>query len=221
MTRYLQTRCRLHSNLALTFEEPSYLYITMIVPINSETAQTVLGVSVPAVSVFNPEPSRYQVFHIQHAPGSHKIFISTSSSGPAGYLYYVTDVSLSVHPQTAPPLMIDILNSPDQIGNIHESQCVGSIVSHDLERVQTVINDHSRLLGPQSFAPSPNEPTLCEGWVNAVITILLDDGILVAPPAIVREHRLPRHHHTAHCIHQRLYSHHPYKRRSRQTVDRS
>ncbi|KAI1067760.1 hypothetical protein LB507_010460 [Fusarium sp. FIESC RH6] len=155
---------RLHSNLALTFEEPSYLYITMIVPINSETAQTVLGVSVPAVSVFNPEPSRYQVFHIQHAPGSHKIFISTSSSGPAGYLYYVTDVSLSVHPQTAPPLMIDILNSPDQIGNIHESQCVGSIVSHDLERVQTVINDHSRLLGPQSFAPSPNEPTLCEGW---------------------------------------------------------
>ncbi|KAH7185310.1 uncharacterized protein B0J16DRAFT_128339 [Fusarium flagelliforme] len=195
----------------------------MIVPKNSETAQTVPGDFVPAVSLFNSEPSRYQVFHIQHVPGSHKILISTSSPGPAGYLYYVTDVSLSDHPRTALPLMIDILNSPDQIGNIHESQCVGSIASHDLERVQAVISDHSRLLGPQSFALPPNEPTLCEGWVNAIITMLLGDGILMAPPepAIVREHRLPRHHHTAHCIHQRLYSHHPYKRRSRQSVDRS
>nr|CEG04123.1 unnamed protein product [Fusarium clavum] len=195
----------------------------MILPINSETAQTVLGDFMPTVSVFNHEPSRYQVFHIQHTPGSHKILISTSSPGPAGYLYYVTDVSLSDHPQTTLPLMIDILNSPDQIGNIHESQCVGSIASHDLERVQAVISDHSRLLGPQNFALPPNEPTLGESWANTVITMLLDDGILVAPPepAIVREHRLPRHHHTAHCIHQRLYSHHPYKRRSRQSVDRS
>ncbi|RFN50051.1 hypothetical protein FIE12Z_5681 [Fusarium flagelliforme] len=155
----------------------------MIVPKNSETAQTVPGDFVPAVSLFNSEPSRYQVFHIQHVPGSHKILISTSSPGPAGYLYYVTDVSLSDHPRTALPLMIDILNSPDQIGNIHESQCVGSIASHDLERVQAVISDHSRLLGPQSFALPPNEPTLCEGWVNAIITMLLGDGF---PDTITR-----------------------------------
>ncbi|RBR06303.1 uncharacterized protein FIESC28_11105 [Fusarium coffeatum] len=153
----------------------------MILPINSETAQTIPGVSVPAVSVFNPEPSRYQVFHIQHAPGSHKIFISTSSPRPAGYLYYVTGVSLSGHPQNVLPLMIDTLNSPDQIGNIHESQCVGSIASHDLERVQTVISDHSRLLGQQSFALSPNEPTLCEDWVNVVIAMLLDDDTITRP----------------------------------------
>ncbi|KAJ4140429.1 hypothetical protein NW768_001790 [Fusarium equiseti] len=153
----------------------------MILPINPETAQTVLGDFVPAVSVFNPEPSRYQVFHIQHVPGSHKIFISTSSPGPAGYLYYVTDVSVSEHPQTALPLMIDILNSPDQIANIHESQCVGSIASHDLERVQTVIGAHSKLLSPQSFALPPNEPTLCKGWVNAVVTMLLDDDTITRP----------------------------------------
>ncbi|CAG7555059.1 unnamed protein product [Fusarium equiseti] len=149
----------------------------MILPINSETAQTVLGDFVPAISVFNHEPSRYQVFRIQHTPGSHKILISTSSPEPAGYLYYVTDVSLSDHPQTTLPLMIDILNSPDQIGNIHESQCVGSIASHDLERVQAVISDHSRLLGPQNFAPPPNEPTFGESWANTYVSTGFPDTI--------------------------------------------
>ncbi|KAG8671811.1 hypothetical protein FPOAC1_005069 [Fusarium poae] len=195
----------------------------MILQVNLDSSQTVVGESAPTASVHDPEPSRYQVFHIEHSPNVHKIFIPTSFPRPAGYLYSVTDASLQDHPQTALPVTADILNSPEHMGDIHQSRFVGFIASQDLDRMRTMIKDHSRPLSPDDYASLPDYVTHCEVWVRVVVEMLLDDGILEAPPpepATTGGHRLPRHHHTAHCIHQRLHSHHPYRRRARQSVDR-
>lgn len=195
----------------------------MIFPVNPESAQTITGHPEPIISACSSNSSRYQVFHIQHTPNVHKIFIPTNLPRPAGHLYYFTDTSPQDRPQTALPLVADIINSPDHMGNIHESRFVGFIASEDLHHVEKMIKDHSEVLVLEDADPLPNDPARCEVWVRAIIEMLLDDGILEAPPpepATAREHRLPRHHHTAHCIHQRLHSHHLYRRRNRPSVDR-
>ncbi|RGP62444.1 hypothetical protein FLONG3_10216 [Fusarium longipes] len=194
----------------------------MLVQVNLVSEQTLMVEPAPTASVPPSETSRYQVFHIEHSPNVHKIFIPTSFPRPAGYLYYVTEHSSQDHPETALSLMADILSSPEHMGNIHQSQFVGSIAPQDLDRVRVMIEDHSRLLNPSNSVPLLNYATRCEVWVRTTVAMLLNDGVLEAPPpepVATREHRLPRHHHTAHCIHQRLHSHHPYRRRARQPVD--
>ncbi|XEV03656.1 hypothetical protein FSHL1_008943 [Fusarium sambucinum] len=118
----------------------------------------------PIVSVHDPEPPRYQVFHIEHSPNVHKIFIPTSFPRPAGYLYYVTDLSLQDHPQTTLPVTADILNSPAHMGDIHQSRFVGYIASQDLDRMRAMIKDHSRPLSPGDYASLPDYATHCEVW---------------------------------------------------------
>ncbi|GKU07940.1 hypothetical protein FLAG1_10801 [Fusarium langsethiae] len=201
----------------------SHQVCTMILQVDLDSAQAVVGESAPVVSVNDSEPPRYQVFHIEHSPNVHKIFIPTTFPRPAGYLYSVTDLSIQNHRQTTLPVTADVLNSPEHMGDIHQSRFVGYIASQDLDRMRAMIKEHSRPLSPGDYAPLPNCVPRCEVWVRAVVAMLLDDGILEAPPpepATLGGHRLPRHHHTAHCIHQRLHSHHPYRRRSLQSVDR-
>ncbi|EKJ71559.1 hypothetical protein NXS19_005746 [Fusarium pseudograminearum] len=194
----------------------------MIPQVNPDSAQTVVGESGPVVSANDSEPPRYQVFHIEHSPNVHKIFIPTGFPRPAGYLYFVTDLSLQDHPETTLPVTADVLKSSEQMGDICQSRFVGYIASQDLDRMRAMIKEYSRPLGPDDYAPLPDYATRCEVWVRAVVATLLNDGILEAPPpepAAPGGHRLPRHHHTAHCIHQRLHSYHPYRRRSRQPID--
>ncbi|CEI61154.1 unnamed protein product [Fusarium venenatum] len=169
-----------HTKTSIT--TPSRPVCTMILQVNLGSPQTVVGESAPIVSVHDPEPPRYQVFHIEHSPNVHKIFIPTSFPRPAGYLYYVTDLPLQDHPQTILPVTADILNSPAHMGDIHQSRFVGYIASQDLDRMRAMIKDHSRPLSPVNYASLPDYATHCEVWVRAVVEMLLDDGILEAPP---------------------------------------
>ncbi|KAF4455314.1 hypothetical protein F53441_2328 [Fusarium austroafricanum] len=190
----------------------------------SESAQALISDAPPSIPNCSPEPPRYQVLHIQHAPGSHKIYIPTSPPRPAGYLYQIVDSARPDDPQPCMNLVSDVLASPDDVGYIHDSVFVGSIASQDLEHVCAMIKGHPRPLGSQGSqepVPSPGKPGPGELWVLSVIDMLLDDGVLEPPPPEPRSHRLPRHHHTAHCSHQRLHSYHPYRRKSRPSVDQS
>ncbi|GKU08995.1 unnamed protein product [Fusarium langsethiae] len=201
----------------------SHQVCTMILQVDLDSAQAVVGESAPVVSVNDSEPPRYQVFHIEHSPNVHKIFIPTTFPRPAGYLYSVTDLSIQNHRQTTLPVTADVLNSPEHMGDIHQSRFVGYIASQDLDRMRAMIKEHSRPLSPGDYAPLPNCVPRCEVWVRAVVAMLLDDGcpdittqLIVFTsdftPIILID--------TAHCIHQRLHSHHPYRRRSLQSVDR-
>ncbi|KAL4721899.1 hypothetical protein ACLX1H_011091 [Fusarium chlamydosporum] len=136
----------------------------MIFPVNHESAQTITGHPEPIISACSSNSSRYQVFHIQHTPNVHKIFIPTNLPRPAGHLYYVTDTSPQDRPQTALPLVADIINSPDHMGNIHESRFVGFIASEDLHHVEKMIKDHSEVLVLEDADPLRNDPARCEVW---------------------------------------------------------
>ncbi|KAF4969737.1 hypothetical protein FSARC_3080 [Fusarium sarcochroum] len=178
----------------------------------------------PASPAYGPEPPRYRVFRIQHSPGSSKIFIPTGPPRPAGHVYSVTDISHPDHPQPILPLMTDHLSAPHHIGDLYESELIGSIASQDFDIVQAMIKGYPRPFNPQEPEPPRGESSRCELWVRAVIDMLLEDGIVKPPPpehAATGGHQLPRHHHTAHCTHQRLHSHHPYRRHSRQSMDRN
>ncbi|KAF9767359.1 hypothetical protein IL306_000101 [Fusarium sp. DS 682] len=194
----------------------------MIFPISSNSTQASSSDPAATTSTQAPEPPRYQVFHIQHAPGAHKIFIPTSPPRPAGYLYHVLESEHLEHPQHTMTLVSDILESPDQIGLIHDSNFVGTIASQELDNVCAMIKSHPRPFDPHEPAPAPGRPGCCELWILSVVDMLLGDGLLEPPPPepATRSHHLPRHHHTAHCSHQRLYSYHPYRRRSRPATDR-
>ncbi|KAH6956444.1 hypothetical protein DER45DRAFT_268839 [Fusarium avenaceum] len=195
----------------------------MILPVDLQSAQIHNNDEAPATSAEISEPARYQVFHIEHSPGSHKLFIPTSPPRPLGYIYHVTYMPFTENPQPTLHLVCDILSSPHNIGDVHDTQFVGSIASQELDHVRAMINDYPRPFNPEASTPHTGEPNGCELWVRAVINMLLEDGILEPPPPepTNRGHRLPRHHHTAHCIHQRLHSHHPYRRRNRQSVRRN
>ncbi|KAF5024775.1 hypothetical protein F66182_3153 [Fusarium sp. NRRL 66182] len=190
---------------------------SLITPSSSSTTAT--------SAACGPEPLRYHVFHNEQTPGKHQIYIPAGPPRPPGYVFSVADVSRPDHPQPALPLVTDHIALPEQMDNIHKSELVGSIASQDLEQVQAMIKDHRPSpWNPQERPPSAGEPSLCERWVRDVIAMLLEVGILEPPPpppAATGGHRLPRHHHTAHCIHQRLHSHHPYRRRNRPSVNRN
>ncbi|PCD33922.1 hypothetical protein FGRA07_09077 [Fusarium graminearum] len=136
----------------------------MLLQVNPDSAQTVVGESGPVVSDNDSEPPRYQVFHIEHSPNVHKIFIPTSFPRPAGYLYFVTDLSLQDHPQTTLPVTADVLKSSEQMGDIYQSRFVGYIASQDLDRIRAMIKEHSRPLVPSDYAPLPDYVTRCEVW---------------------------------------------------------
>ncbi|KAI6763609.1 hypothetical protein HG531_012997 [Fusarium graminearum] len=136
----------------------------MLLQVNPDSAQTVVGESGPVVSDNDSEPPRYQVFHIEHSPNVHKIFIPTSFPRPAGYLYFVTDLSLQDHPQTTLPVTADVLKSSEQMGDIYQSRFVGYIASQDLDRMRAMIKEHSRPLVPSDYAPLPDYVTRCEVW---------------------------------------------------------
>ncbi|KAM0307335.1 hypothetical protein ACHAPM_000048 [Fusarium culmorum] len=136
----------------------------MLLQVNPDSAQTVVGESGPVVSDNDSEPPRYQVFHIEHSPNVHKIFIPTSFPRPAGYLYFVTDLSLQDHPQTTLPVTADVLKSSEQMGDIYQSRFVGYIASQDLDRMRAMIKEHSRPLVPGDYAPLPDYATRCEVW---------------------------------------------------------
>ncbi|KAF5236208.1 hypothetical protein FAUST_6678 [Fusarium austroamericanum] len=136
----------------------------MLLQVNPDSAQTVVGESGPVVSDNDSEPPRYQVFHIEHSPNVHKIFIPTSFPRPAGYLYFVTDLSLQDHPQTTLPVTADVLKSSEQMGDIYQSRFVGYIASQDLDRMRAMIKEHSRPLVPGDYAPLPDCVTRCEVW---------------------------------------------------------
>ncbi|KAM0355661.1 hypothetical protein ACHAPU_000046 [Fusarium lateritium] len=196
----------------------------MILPVDLDSAWALNGDPIPTASTAMSEPPRYQIFHIEHSPGSHKLFIPTSPPRPAGYIYHVVDLAPQENVQPTLPLVCDILGSPDHMGDIHDARFAGSIASQQLDHVRAMIKGYSRLVNPQEPAPRAGEPSRCELWVRAVIDMLLEDGVLEPPPpepANRGGHQLPRHHHTAHCIHQRLHSHHPYRRRSRPSVSRT
>ncbi|KAJ4259615.1 hypothetical protein NW762_007545 [Fusarium torreyae] len=190
----------------------------MVVSTNFSSSQPAISHSAhsptppPLVSpACGPEPPRYKVFRIQHSSSSHKIFIPTGPPRPAGYLYSVTDISHPDHPQPVLPLISDLLSAPHHIGDIYEGELIGTIASQDFDVVQAMIKRYPRPFNPQEPEPPKGEPSRGELWVRAVIDMLLEDGIV----------QLPRHHHTAHCTHQRLHSHHPYRRHSRQSMDRN
>ncbi|PTD03794.1 hypothetical protein FCULG_00002653 [Fusarium culmorum] len=138
----------------------------MLLQVNPDSAQTVVGESGPVVSDNDSEPPRYQVFHIEHSPNVHKIFIPTSFPRPAGYLYFVTDLSLQDHPQTTLPVTADVLKSSEQMGDIYQSRFVGYIASQDLDRMRAMIKEHSRPLVPGDYAPLPDYATRCEVWTS-------------------------------------------------------
>ncbi|KAF4336998.1 hypothetical protein FBEOM_9116 [Fusarium beomiforme] len=194
----------------------------MIFPISSDSTQASSSDPVATTSTQTPEPARYQVFHIQHAPGAHKIFIPTSPPRPAGYLYHVLESSPREHQQPTMALVSDILESPNQTGNIHHRNLVGTIASQELDNVCAMIKSHPRPFDPHEPASAPGRPGRCELWILSVLDMLLGDGFLEPPPPepATRSHPLPRHHHTSHNTHRRHYSHHPYRRSSRPAVDR-
>ncbi|PNP59266.1 hypothetical protein FNYG_14962 [Fusarium nygamai] len=194
----------------------------MIFPVSSDSAQASSSDPVANPPAQTPEPARYQVFHIQHSPGTHKIFIPTSSPRPAGYLYHVLESSNPEHTQPTMTLVSDIVETLGQVGTIHDSRCVGSIASQELDNACAMIKSHPRPFDPYEPANAPGRPGRCELWVLSVIDTLLGNGLLQPLPSepTSRAHQPPRHHHTSHCTHQRLYSYHPYRRRSRPALDR-
>ncbi|EXK31436.1 hypothetical protein FOXG_18612 [Fusarium oxysporum f. sp. lycopersici 4287] len=194
----------------------------MIFPLSSDSTQASSPDPVANPPAQAPEPARYRVFHIQHSPGTHKIFIPTSSPRPAGYLYHVLESSNPEDPQPTMTLVSDIIETLGQVGTIHDSRCVGSIASQELDNACATIKSHPRPIDPYEPTNAPGRPGRCELWILSVIDTLLGDGLLQPPPSepTSRAHQPPRHHHTAHCTHQRLYSYHPYQRRSRPALDR-
>ncbi|KAJ4285809.1 hypothetical protein NW764_001071 [Fusarium oxysporum] len=83
----------------------------MTFPLSSDSTQASSPGPVANPPAQAPEPARYRVFHIQHSPGTHKIFISTSSPRPAGYLYHVLESSNPQDPQPTITLVSDIIET--------------------------------------------------------------------------------------------------------------
>ncbi|KAI6775128.1 hypothetical protein HG530_001886 [Fusarium avenaceum] len=111
------------------------LFTNMILPVDLQSAQIHNNDEAPATSAEISEPARYQVFHIEHSPGSHKLFIPTSPPRPLGYIYHVTYMPFTENPQPTLHLVCDILSSPHNIGDVHDTQFVGSIASQELDHV--------------------------------------------------------------------------------------
>ncbi|KAG9500380.1 hypothetical protein J7337_008857 [Fusarium musae] len=137
----------------------------MIFPVSSDSAQASSSDPVANPPAQTPEPARYQVFHIQHSPGTHKIFIPTSSPRPAGYLYHVLESSNTEHTQPTMTLVSDIVETLGQVGTIHDSRCVGSIASQELDNACAMIKSHPRPFDPYEPANAPGRPGRCELWV--------------------------------------------------------
>ncbi|KAJ4182499.1 Hypothetical protein NCS54_00437400 [Fusarium falciforme] len=184
-------------------------------PSPSPTLSSASPLSTPstAISLPEPEPTLFQVFQVEAPRGHHKLFVSTGPQPSIGFFFYVLHLL-----GLAQPMMIamnDTVSSIQQLAMVFDSRLVGSIAAHDLNRLRMLIRGFGVPFCPLESDP-PNEALRrAERWVRDVIEMLLEDGILVPPPPPRPAHQLPRHHHTAHCIHQRLHSHHPYRRRGR------
>ncbi|KAM0415901.1 hypothetical protein ACHAPT_013112 [Fusarium lateritium] len=158
-----------------------------------------------------PEPTPFQAFHVETPRDHHKLFISTGPQPALGFFFYVAQ--LPDMPQVRMISVTDAVSSISQLATVHDSKPVGSIAARDMNRVRALIDGMGVPYCPSEFDP-PNEALRrAECWVRDIINLLLEDGVLEPPPPPARPHQLPRHHHTAHCIHQRLHSHHPYRRR--------
>ncbi|EEU47099.1 uncharacterized protein NECHADRAFT_78179 [Fusarium vanettenii 77-13-4] len=182
---------------------------------SSPTLSSISPLSTPstAISQPEPEPTRFQVFQVEAPRGHHKLFISAGPQPSLGFFFYVLHLIGLAQPMMI--LMNDTVTSIEQLAAIHDSRNVGSIAAHDMNRVRMLIRGLGVPYCPLESDP-PNEALRrAERWIIDVIDTLLEDGVLEPPPPPRPAHQLPRHHHTAHCIHQRLHSHHPYRRRGR------
>ncbi|KAF4973780.1 hypothetical protein FZEAL_9227 [Fusarium zealandicum] len=166
----------------------------------------------------NIEPARMQVFHIEAPRDYHKLFVSTGPQPDLGFFFQV--MHLPGLPQRLMFRCTDIVDSIEQLAAVHDSKLVGSVAANDYDRLRLMIASMGTPLAPADSDPPSEALHRAEQWVLGVIEKLLQNGILEAPPpqptSTSGGHQLPRHHHTAHCVHQRLYSHHPYRRRGRQ-----
>ncbi|KAJ4312141.1 hypothetical protein N0V84_010077 [Fusarium piperis] len=167
----------------------------------------------PAIPQPEPEPEPFQVFHVEAPRGHHRLFVSTGIQAPIGFFFYVLYIQGIAQPMMV--AMNDAIASIEELALVYDSKLVGTIAAHDLDRLRVVIQDFG-----VPFCPSPDDHPnealrRAERWVYDLVEMLLEDGVLQPPPPPPRAHQLPRHHHTAHCIHQRLHSHHPYRRRGR------
>ncbi|KAF4468871.1 hypothetical protein FALBO_4241 [Fusarium albosuccineum] len=166
------------------------------------------------------EAPRFHVFHVQAPRDHHKLFVSTCPQPILGFFFYIMHI-----PSLMQPLMIlgtDVIESIQPLAAIDESKLVGSIAAPELDRLKALVHAFGVPLTPSASDPPDEDLRRAEHWVQDLVELLLDDGILQTPPpppaAPPVGRQLPRHHHTAHCIHQRLHSHHPYRRRGRQPV---
>ncbi|RTE70155.1 hypothetical protein BHE90_015455 [Fusarium euwallaceae] len=181
----------------------------------SPTLSSASPLSTPstAVSQPEPEPTPFQVFHVEAPRGHHKLFVSTGPQPALGFFFYVIHL-----PGLDQPMMIamtDTVSSIQQLATVHDSRLVGSIAAHDMNRLRILIHGLGVPYCPTESDPPNEARRRAERWIYDVVDTLLEDGVLEPPPPPPRPHQLPRHHHTAHCIHQRLHSHHPYRRRGR------
>ncbi|KAI8681874.1 hypothetical protein NCS55_00440700 [Fusarium keratoplasticum] len=184
-------------------------------PPPSPTLSSASPLSTPstAISLPEPEPTLFQVFQVEAPRGHHKLFISTGPQPAIGFFFYVLHLL-----GLAQPMMIamhDTVTSIQQLAMVFDSRLVGSIAAHDLNRLRMLIRGFGVPYCPMESDPPIEALRRAERWVRDVIDMLLADGILQPPPPPRPAHQLPRHHHTAHCIHQRLHAHHPYRRRGR------
>ncbi|KAI8683303.1 hypothetical protein LRP88_04725 [Fusarium phalaenopsidis] len=184
-------------------------------PSPSPTLSSASPLSTPstAISLPEPEPALFQVFQVEAPRSHHKLFISTGPQPSIGFFFYVLHLIGLAQPMMI--AMADTVTSIQQLAMVFDSRLVGSIAAHDLNRLRMLIRGFGVPYCPLESDP-PNEALRrAERWVRDVIDMLLEDGVLQPPPPPRPAHQLPRHHHTAHCIHQRLHSHHPYRRRGR------
>lgn len=184
-------------------------------PIISPALSSTSPVSTPstAVSLAEPEPTLYHVFEIEAPRGHRKLFLSIGPQPAIGFFFFVLHLIGIAQPMMV--AMVDTVTSFQQLAMIFDSRLVGSIAAHDLTRFRMLIRGFGVPFCPLETDPPTEALRRAERWVHDVIVMLLEDGVLRPPPPPRAAHQLPRHHCHEHCIHQRLHSHHPYRRRGR------
>ncbi|KAM5347109.1 hypothetical protein ACJ41O_010114 [Fusarium nematophilum] len=191
---------------------------SIIAPMAPMSPVSIAPAPTPPTPLIVPRPRRMELLHVEAPRGAHKLFISAGPPPAIGFFFHVIHI-----PGPYQPAMVraeDVVRSINDLGPIGSCKVVGTFAVTDLPRLRSLINRNRVPLSPTDSDRPGEDLRRARLWVYDVINALTEDGIveLPPPPPPARSHDAPRHHHTPNCIHQRLYNHHPYRRRERQPL---
>ncbi|KAF7563886.1 hypothetical protein G7046_g260 [Stylonectria norvegica] len=182
------------------FPQPSSSHMSFVTQLSSPLVSSLASLE---------EITQNRIYRIDAPFNAHKLFIQTTPLLPHGYLIYIEPEDLT-YTELA-------VSEVEHLGEVADIVLLGTVSSPNLGSLLKLCRENPE---PDSRTDPPAErmdELIKKGrtWVRHTIDILKHDSIIELKPPPGPGHALPRHHHTQYCSHQRLYIHHPYRRRSR------